>query len=221
MRGYGQYCPISRAAEVLAERWTPLVVRNLLLGCTTFNAIAGGVPGMSRTLLSQRLQKLEDAGVIRSVPKPRGQGATYTLTDSGHELWAVMTAMSDWAERWLERRPEHTDPSFVLWAWCQVHLEREALPPRQVTVRFDFLDEKPPHRRFWILFGPGGAELCYSHPGFDEDVVVEARSAAFTRWHLGELSWQQAIRCGDIRVEGPRALRLALPTWNARAKSRS
>lgn len=221
MRTYGQYCPVSRAAEILAERWTPLVIRNLLLGCTTFNAIAGGVPGMSRTLLSQRLRKLEGAGVIRSSPKSRGQGATYALTDSGHELWGVMTAMSTWAERWIERRPEHTDPSFVLWAWCQVHLEREALPPRRVTVRFDFPDKKPPYHRFWILFGSAEAELCSSPPGFEEDVLVEARSEAFTRWHLGELTWQQALRRGEIRVEGPRDLRLALPTWNARAKSRS
>lgn len=220
MRTYGQYCPISRAAEILAERWTPLVVRNLLLGCTTFNGIASGVPGMSRTLLSQRLRSLEDAGVIRSAPKSRGRGATYELTDSGRELWGVMTAMSEWAERWIERRPEHSDPSFVLWAWCQVHLNRAALPSRRVTVRFDLPDEKPPHHRFWILFDSGGAELCHSPPGFDEDVRVEARSEAFTRWHLGELTWQQALRRGDIRVDGPRALRAALPTWNAGAKSR-
>ncbi len=217
MRSYGQYCPISRASEILAERWTMLVVRNLLLGCTTFNDIARGVPGMSRTLLTERLRTLEDVGVVRTAPKQGRRGRTYELTDAGLALWDVIGPLAAWGQRWLEMQPEHTDPSFVLWAWVHVHLCRDKLPERRVVVQFEFPDQPPTYRRFWMLVEGGGAELCYSHPGFETTVEVTARNEAFTRWHVGAIEWRDAVRAGDIRIDGPRALCRALPTWNERA----
>ncbi len=217
MTRYGQYCPISRASEILAERWTPLVVRNLLLGCSTFNQIAGGVPGMSRSLLAQRLRSLEDAGVVASRPKQGRRGSEYELTEAGRALWDVIRPLAAWGQRWVELQPEHADPSFVLWAWVHVHLRREALPKKRVVIEFRFPDQPPQHRRFWFLIEGGEVELCYSAPGFEPDVEVTARSHAFTLWHVGQLEWTAALRNGDIRVIGPRALARALPTWNARA----
>lgn len=219
MRSYGQYCPISRASEVLAERWTPLILRNLLLGCTTFNAIADGAPGISRSLLSRRLRELQDAGVVAIEQKADGHGRRYLLTEAGRDLWGVMNAMSAWAERYIDLQPEHRDPSFILWAWCHVHLRPERLPKRRVNVRFDFPDERAPHNRFWILFHGGAAELCHTHPGFDEDVQVWARSEAFLLWHLGKLPWRTAVGRAQIRVTGPTGLARALPTWNAGASA--
>jgi DNA-binding HxlR family transcriptional regulator len=219
MRSYGQYCPISRASEILAERWTLLVVRNLLLGCTTFNDLARGVPGMSRSLLAQRLGTLEDAGVVASRPKRGRRGREYQLTDAGRSLWDVMRPLAEWGRRWVELRPEHTDPSFVLWAWIHVHLCRERLPEKRVVVEFEFPEQPAGYRRFWMLVERGDAELCYSPPGFDPDVRVTARSVPFTRWHVGEIQWRDAVARGDIRVAGSRALARALPTWNGRALS--
>lgn len=219
MKSYGQYCPISRASEILAERWTPLVLRNLLLGCSTFNKIAGGVPGMSRSLLTSRLRTLEDQGVVTSTPKHGRRGREYALTEAGRDLWNVIEALSSWGRRWIELQPEHSDPSFVLWAWVHVHLKRDQLPARRVVVAFEFPDEPPSHRRFWFLIERGDAELCYSRPGFEPDLRVRARSQPFTLWHVGRLSWRQAVRTGAIRVSGPRALASALPTWNERASS--
>lgn len=216
MRSYGQYCPISRASEILAERWTLLVVRNLLLGCTGFNDIASGLPGMSRSLLSDRLRTLEDAGVVRSRPKEHRRGRVYELTDAGLALWDVVKPLAAWGQKWLELQPEHTDPSFVLWAWIHVHLRRDRLPKRRVVVQFDFPDQKPPHHRFWMLVEHGNAELCFDYPGFDPELRVTARSEPFTRWHVGQTSWQDALRAGDIRVAGPRSLARQLPTWNER-----
>src|SRR5215510_9447511 len=89
MRTYGQYCPIARGSEVFAERWTPLIIRNLYLGCETFGEILAGAPGLSRTLLTQRLKHLERLGIVESVPKPRGRGDSYHLTDAGHDLFKV------------------------------------------------------------------------------------------------------------------------------------
>lgn len=220
VKSYGQYCPISRAAEILAERWTPLVIRNLFLGCTSFNAIAGGVPGMSRSLLTSRLRSLEGAGVIATRPKEGRRGREYRLTEAGRALWPVIESMAQWGEQWIELQPEHTDPSFVLWAWVHVHLRRDRLPRRRVVVEFEFPEQPAPHRRYWLLMEHGQAELCYAHPGFEIDLEVVARSEAFTRWHVGTQSWQSALRSGDIRVDGPPSLARQLPGWNARAVSK-
>lgn len=220
MRSYGQYCPISRASEILAERWTPLVVRNLLLGCRTFNDVARGVPGMSRSLLTRRLRLLEEAGVVRTRPKVGRRGREYELTDAGRDLWNVIGPLAAWGQRWVELQPEHTDPSFVLWAWVHVHLVRDRLPRDRVVVAFEFPDQPPAHRRFWMLVERGDAELCSSHPGFDPDLEVTARSEAFTRWHVGQVEWNEVLRRGDIRVVGRRSLARALPTWNERALPR-
>lgn len=218
MRRYGQYCPISRASEILAERWTLLVLRNLLLGCSSFNQISGGVPGMSRSLLTARLRVLEEQGVVASTPKRGRRGREYALTEAGRDLWSIIEAFSSWGRRWIELQPEHSDPSFVLWAWVHVHLRRDQLPARRVVVRFEFPDEPASHRRFWLLIEGGDAELCYSRPGFESDLEVTARSRQFTLWHVGRLSWSEAVRTGAIRVTGPRSLARALPTWNERAQ---
>jgi DNA-binding HxlR family transcriptional regulator len=114
MRDYGQFCPIARGSEVLAERWTPIILRNVLLGCRTFNEIAAGAPGLSRALLSRRLRELQRTGVIEVRPKPEGRGYLYEPTRAGRELWTVLGAIGDWAERWTEVGTEHADPESVL-----------------------------------------------------------------------------------------------------------
>jgi len=216
MRTYGQYCPIARAAEILTERWTPIIVRNLMAGCTTFSEISAGAPGLSHSLLTQRLRLLERVGVIEVRPKAHGHGVIYQLTDAGRDLSGVLWALHDWGEKWLELGDEHTNPALVLWAWCTVYLARERLPDHRVVVRFDFSDQPPQARRLWMLIEHGDAEVCKHHPGFDEDLIVETDGKTFANWHLKHLEWADALRAGRIRVTGPRALARALPTWNRR-----
>lgn len=217
MKTYGQYCPISRASEVLAERWTPIVVRNLLLGATTFNAIADAAPGIPRSLLSQRLRQLERTGVITIAPNPDGRGNRYELTEAGRDLWGVMDALGVWGERWLELTEQHANPDMVLWAWCHASLAIERLPERRVVVRFDFPALRPPRQRYWLIFDRPNAEVCDHDPGFDEDLTVEATALALARWHAGHIDWATAVRAGGVRVTGPRTLARALPTWNRRS----
>jgi FAD/FMN-containing dehydrogenase/DNA-binding HxlR family transcriptional regulator len=220
MRTYGQFCPIARASEILAERWTPIILRNLLYGCTTFGELAAGAPGISRTLLSRRLQELERAGVVQIAPKPDGNGSTYQLTAAGRELWGVLQALGDWGVRWLELAPATASPDVVLWSWSTAFLQRELLPDRRVLVRFEFPDQPLPRRRLWLLVDHHDAELCHKHPGFDEDLVVVVKdSQALARWHLGLVEWGDALRAGDIGVIGPRQLAMALPTWNRRRRT--
>ncbi|MEX2624772.1 MAG: helix-turn-helix domain-containing protein [Acidimicrobiia bacterium] len=215
MRTYGQYCPIARASEVLAERWTPIVLRNMLLGATTFTQIAGGAPGMSRTLLTTRLRELERAGVIEIAPA--GRGHHYRLTASGHDLAGVMAALGKWGERWIELAPEHLDPGMVLHSWVHWYLEGDRLLPRRVVVQFDFPGMAKKGSRLWVIFDGPRSEVCQTYPGFEVDLFVEAEPRALAEWHLGRIEWVEAVRSARIAVVGPPSLARSLPTWNRRS----
>jgi len=214
MRTYGQYCPIARAAEILAERWTPIILRNMLLGATTFGEIADGAPGISRTLLAYRLRELEGSGVIERPGDHVGRSSRYALTKAGRDLNAVMLAMGTWGERWLEMKPRHTDPGVVLDSWRRWYLAFDRLPEQRVVARFDFPDQPKKIERLWMIFDGERTEVCRTNPGFNEDLVVTVDSRALSEWHLGRLAWADGLRSGRIAVAGPPSLARALPRWN-------
>jgi DNA-binding HxlR family transcriptional regulator len=224
VRTYGQYCPIARGAEIFAERWTPLIIRNLYLGCGSFSEILEGAPGLSRTLLSQRLKQLERIGVVESALKPDGRGHHYELTSAGHDLFKVCQSLGEWGARWLEIAPENLDPFVALWSMCNA-LRRDRLPDRRVVVRFDFLGHRSASRdggtgrreRYWLLIELGDTEICKTYLGLDEDLYITAEAEAFVKWHAGQLSWAQATREGRIQLDGSPSLVRAFPTWNARS----
>jgi DNA-binding HxlR family transcriptional regulator len=226
VRTYGQYCPIARGAEIFAERWTPLIIRNLHLGCGSFSEILEGAPGLSRTLLSERLKHLEHLGVVMSAPKPDGRGHRYELTSSGHDLFRVCQSLGEWGARWLEIAPENLDPFVALWSMCHA-LRRDRLPDRRVVIRFDFLVHRSALReggsgrqrpeRYWLLIERGDTEICKTNPGLDEDLFITADAEAFVKWHAGQLTWAQATRDGRIQLDGSPPLVRAFPSWNARS----
>jgi DNA-binding HxlR family transcriptional regulator len=215
VRTYGQYCPIARGAEIFAERWTPLIIRNLYVGCESFGEILEGAPGLSRTLLSQRLKQLERIGVVELVPKPDKRGRNYKLTSAGRELFTVCQSLGEWGARWLEIAPENLDPFVALWSMCNA-LRRERLPDRRVVIRFDF-SNRVRRERYWLLIERGDTEICKTSPGIDEDLHITADAEAFVKWHAGQLTWAQAIRDGRIQLDGASSLIRAFPTWNARS----
>jgi len=217
MRTYGQYCPIARAAELVAERWTPLIIRNIHAGCGTYGEILAGAPGLSHTLLTQRLRHLTKVGIISVRPKARGSGVRYALTDAGRDLWPALSALGAWGEQWIELRDEHTNPRFLLWTWSTTYLARTNLPDRRVVVRFELADRPVAERTIWLVVSPTDAEVCTKRPGFDDDLVVETSAMILARWHTKQIEWADAVRSGKIRVTGPRTLATALPTWNLRA----
>jgi DNA-binding HxlR family transcriptional regulator len=216
VRTYGQYCPVARASELLAERWTVIVLRNIvILGCRTFNEIADGAPGLSRGLLAKRLRDLERAGVLEIHAKPHGRGSTYTPTEAGRELAAVMEALQRWGSKWADLTPEQAHPGVVLWMWATFFLDQDLLPQRRVLVRFDYPTLRGGGSRNWLLIERGEAEICEKHPGGDEQLVVTVNDPlVFARWHLGQVHWGAALRSGAIQVSGSRALARALPTWH-------
>lgn len=204
MRGYRQeYCPIVRASEVLAERWTPIIVRNLLLGCETFSQIAAGAPGISETLLSQRLRSLERCGILERHANPKRRGWLYRLTPAGRELQEVCDALGTWGARWLDAGPQGLDPGIVLWAVAK-NMDPKKFPRHRVVVRFDLRDA--PEQKYWLLIQRPEPELCRKHPGFQEDLVVTTETAWLTKWHIGRISLREALRLGSIQIDGPPAL---------------
>lgn len=215
MRSYGQYCPIARGAEIFAERWTPIIMRNLLLGCETFTDIQRGAPGIPRSLLTQRLVMLERHGIIERRPLERGRGARYLPTAAGKDLWEVCIALGEWGARWLDVAPEHLDPYVALWSMCN-RLAVDRLPQRRVVVRFEFPGRPKKVARFWLLLERGHGEVCTTTPG-EEDLVITADPERFVRWHMGHLSWAEACADGAIRIEGQRQLARAFPSWNNRS----
>jgi DNA-binding HxlR family transcriptional regulator len=192
-----------------------IILRNILVGCETFNEIAAGAPGLSRGLLSKRLRDLERAGVIAIRPKPDGHGSIYEPTPAGRALSPVMIAFENWGRTWAELKPEHAHPGVVLWVWANFFLERDHLPRHRVLVRFEYPTLPASARRSWLLIEHGDAEYCLKYPGGDEDLIVVVHDPlVFARWHMGLVAWGDALRSGAIEVLGATALARALPTWN-------
>jgi hypothetical protein len=165
-------------------------------------------------MLLKRLEELERAGVIESKTKPDGRGHLYGLTEAGADLAGVIEQLAIWGERWIEVTTERSDPGFALWAWRRVQLDRAALPAGRWVVALIFPDEAPANRRYWLLIEHGDAEVCYSDPGGEPDLTVEARSLAFVDWHRGQRSWRDVLRSGEVTLNGPAWLRRSFPSWN-------
>lgn len=212
MTGYGQFCSVARTHEVLGGRWTLLVVRELLCGASRFNDIRRGIPRISRTMLSERLQELIFIGAIARV---NGEHASeYALTEAGKELGGLVGALGNWGQRWLPRSAgtEDNDLEPVL-IDMQRRVRFEALPKHPIVVRFE-VDLQS--RRFMLLKA-GEASLCASNPGFPEPLAVRARLSALVSWWRGDVSFLEAQRMG-LSLIGPSTLVRAFPKWFDRYK---
>jgi DNA-binding HxlR family transcriptional regulator len=219
MKGYGQFCPVAKAAEIFAERWTPLVLRELVCGSRRFSDLHRGVPLMSRTLLAQRLRQLEDAGIVRSAPKSKGRGQEYSLTPAGEELRTLIEGLGEWGQRWARSRTstDDLDPGLLMWDMHR-RLNLERLPDQRVVVLFDFRGVPKhwrPVRYFWLILQRPEVDLCLKDPGYDVDLVVDADLAALTKVWMGDLRLGDALRSRLVRIEGPTGLVRAFPGWLA------
>ena len=215
MRGYGQFCPVAVACEVFAERWTPLILREMFCGSRRFNDLRRGMPLISRTLLAQRLTSLEEAGVIESVPLPSGRGREYRLTKAGDEFRAVIDRLGEWGQRWIHGRvsPENLDAGLLMWD-IQRRIAVERLPAERVVVRFDFRGFPPGYRGYrtlWLILERPEVDLCLKDPGFEADLVVVADLKTMAQVWLGDVSFSAALRSRAVIVEGPRKWAQGLP----------
>lgn len=207
---YQQICPVSLASEVIAERWTPLILREIVLfDRHHFTEIQHGVGRISQSLLSTRLRTLETAGVIERRPNRLGRGWEYHPTPAGRELETVLNELGIWAQHWIELREEDCDPSYLMQTVHAV-LRLDRLPRTPLTVRFEFT-ERP--KIYWLVLGGEQPELCFNDPGRVVELVVTADERALGGVLLGRLGFAEAVGRGDIRFDGPPALVRAFPTW--------
>lgn len=213
VKQYGQFCPIARAAELLAERWTPLVIRELLAGSRRFNDIRRGVPLMSTALLSKRLKTLELFGVIERRKVPNG-GHEYLLTAAGEELRSWIELMGVWGQRWVRRPvvPEDADPAVLMWD-VRRSIDTGRLPARRVVIRFSFRDVSKDKRSWWLVLDGPEPDLCLSDPGFGVDLTVRTDAVTLAEVWVGDLELADAIRSLRIQLEGREQLRRAFPGW--------
>jgi DNA-binding HxlR family transcriptional regulator len=214
MHLYGQYCPVARAAEILADRWTVLIIRELLADIHHFNELERGLPRMSRTLLAERLRRLEKTGVLERRAAARGKRTEYRLTPAGRELQRIIDLFGEWGARWAfgDPRPNELDPIILLW-WMRrrVHLDR--IGRRRALIQFDF--RGGPRQSYWLLIEPDDVSVCLKNPGFEIDVIVTADILAFYRVWLGRSTLSEAMRRNHIRLDGTPADVRAFPRWFA------
>ena len=212
MTEYGRFCPIALASDVVADRWTPLILRELVLGNTRFNDIARGLPGISRSLLVQRLKHLERKGVIERWPLPNGRGNGYHLTPAGRDLEPVLLAFGRWAVNWLydELRPHEVDPITLTW-WMHRRVDVDRLPATRVVIQFDHTG--PERLTIWMLLDHGEASVCVQHPGFEPDLIVTTTTPALAEVFQGFDEWRAAVERGAIVIAGPSKLVSAFPRW--------
>lgn len=214
MYQYGQYCPVARALEIVGDRWTLLIVRDFLTGTRHFNDLVRGLPGISRPLLSERLNRLEWAGVIEKHQRGGRRNTEYRLTRAGEELLDVVEALMEWGAVWAfgEPREDELDPILLLW-WMRGRVHAEQLPQERVVVQFDF---RGAHQgSYWLILKEDDVSVCLSDPGFDVDVLVTADLTVFFQLWLGRLSYAEALNGDGLEVDAIPSLRLAFPRWFA------
>jgi DNA-binding HxlR family transcriptional regulator len=208
---YHQFCPVAKAMELLDERWTMLIVRELVAGSQRFNELRRGVPRMSPTLLSKRLHQLARAGIVER--RDDGGDVRYVLTPAGRELRPVVEALGTWGIRWIgEIGDEDLDPKLLLWDMHR-NIDHDAVPSGRTVVKFSFPDVPARIRHWWLVITPEDADVCDADPGYPVSVSITATLRHMVRIWRGDLGWPDALRATSVTTSGPEELRRAVPRW--------
>jgi DNA-binding HxlR family transcriptional regulator len=207
---YGQFCTVARGAEALCERWTPLVVRELLCGSKRFNELHRGVPRMSTNLLAQRLRHLEEIGVVHRTAT--GKVWEYSLTEAGEELRPIIMALGHWGARWIgsRLRDDQLDAGLLMWD-VRRFVRLETFPSRPVVIQFKFRDARPGEQEWWLVVEAGVADLCRDDPGRELTLVVDSSVRALTEVWAGDRTPKEVLESRELRVDG--AMKDAESLW--------
>ena len=212
MNSYGQFCPLAQAAQLLCERWTLLVVREMVAGSTRFNEIKKGVPLMSPALLSARLKQLVAAGVVEKSGDKTGP--IYRLSPAGLELRPVVELLGVWGHRWAPSKLKKIDLDASLLMWdMRRSVDPAVLPKRRIVVQFEYSDAPKEARDWWLVAEKGEVDLCLTDPGFDVDIVIKCSLKAMTEVWVCQKRFRDAVKNGDIEVMGDSKLVNKLQDW--------
>lgn len=211
--GYGQFCPVSMAAEIVCTRWTPLILREFFCGSTRFNDLRRGVPKMSPALLSKRLKELEAAGVIATSLRADGN-PDYRLTAMGEELKPLVMALGEWGHRWIESSVSlrNLDPSLLMWDMRR-NLDPRPLPGRRCTIQFLYPELVEGDRNWWLVIEDGTVDLCKIDPGHEIDLLVRGSLRSMTAVWMGMTTMAQELAAGRIEIDGERRIAQSIGKW--------
>lgn len=214
VEGYGQFCPVAMAAEVICARWTPLILRELLCGSTRFNDLRRGVPRMSPTLLSKRLKELEQAGVIETRATGQAGIVEYHLTQAGQELRPIVMSLGIWGQRWVETQLtlKNLDPSLLMWDMRR-SLDLTPMPPRRCTIQFHYPELSDIRRNYWLVIDGRVVDLCLSDPGYEVDLFVETSLRTMTAIWMGLTNVQAELDAGRLELSGDKTLARSMQQW--------
>jgi DNA-binding HxlR family transcriptional regulator len=214
--GYEQFCPIAKASEVFASRWTPLILRELMAGIYSFNDLQRGVPLISRAVLVVRLRELENHGVIERRPNANGTGHEYRLTPAGDAFRSVVSELGHWGLVHARDtiKPSDLDPTLLVWGFRKRAI-LDALPDRRVVLRFEFSGVPASRTKFrilWLILERSGADVCVKDPGFEIDLVFRGNIGDFVNVYLGHALWRD-MEGTTLTVDGDRELAKQVPGW--------
>ncbi|MEQ8675909.1 MAG: helix-turn-helix domain-containing protein [Aggregatilineales bacterium] len=213
MYKYGQYCPVAQALELIGDRWTLLIIRDMLTDTRHFNDLVRGLPGISRALLAKRLKQLEEADIVEKRVNETGRQTTaYHLTQSGQELNGVITALMLWGADWAFSDPtmEQLDPLLLMW-WIHNRVRTEQLPQERITIQFDFYGAET--ATYWLVLTQKDATICLTDPGYEINVLITADLATFFKVWLGRIEFAEALESGEVKIDGIPRLTRGFPEW--------
>ena len=212
MSSYGQFCPIAKASEILGERWTHLIIRELGAGSETFNDLRKGLPLISPSLLSSRLKSLEAAGVVARTETERG--IRYTLSEAGRELKPIILQVGVWGHRWVRSKlsPEDLDPSLLMW---DIHrtINADYFGTERTVLHFEFSDYAARFRRWWLVVKGGEVDVCMKDPGYEVDLEVLTDLRTLTAVWMGDVGLGRTLRDRRIRLTGRTRLKRDIAAW--------
>ncbi|WP_207062062.1 helix-turn-helix domain-containing protein [Motiliproteus sp. SC1-56] len=211
MKGYGQFCPIAKASEVLGERWTHLVVRELGAGSETFNDLRRGLPLISPSLLSTRLKTLERAGVAERCEEEGG--VRYHLTDAGQDLLPIIMQLGTWGHRWVrsDLSAEDLDPSLLVW---DIHrtIDTAFFKAERTVIQIEFTDYTSKFRHWWLVI-TDDVDVCLKDQGYEVDLKISSDLKTLTAVWMGDTTIMNAIREHALEVEGSPHLKKNIAVW--------
>ena len=212
MKTYGQFCPLAQATQLLCERWTLIVVRELIAGSTRFSELQKGVPLMSPTLLSTRLKQLVDAGVL--IRNGNKGNYAYQLTDAGKELRPIVELLGAWGHRWARSNLNSDDLDAGLLMWdMRRSIDPSVFPEHRVVVQFEYPDAPQGARDWWLVSENGEIDLCLNDHGYEVDILIRCSLKVMTKVWICEQLFNEAVNARDIEVMGNPKLTSNLENW--------
>lgn len=213
MSDYGQFCPVAKTTELLGEKWTLLILRELLLGTHRYNDFQRALSRISPSLLTKRLKQLESAGIIVRKKLQGRSGYEYFLTPAGKELAPIVEHLASWGMRWARGQldEDELDVDFLMWD-IQRRLKTDMLPDGETILCF-FFNELSTHKSWWMLINGNNVDLCTENPGKDVDLYIRTSVRNLVDiWH-GDIKIKEAQGKNLIKTQGNSQLVKTLPDW--------